>query len=125
MKIPVNARSMHFLFCFLFFNAFKKSHLQIQMANTSNDFLTEATIHYEELPYLISTPIHQVKLFREWIITERYFSLPPLPTSIFCYSFSSRFFVMHIPLYFYLLAVNLSLPTEDINLSNCTNSLKN
>lgn len=47
---------------FVFFNAFKKYYLQIflsnQMANTSNDFLTEAMIRYEELPYLISTPIH-------------------------------------------------------------------
>lgn len=121
---------MHFLFfCFLFFNAFKKSHLEIflsnQMANISNDFLTEAKTHYKELPYLISTPIHQVKLFGEWIIMEWYFSLPPLPSSIFCYSFSLCFFVMHIPLYFCLLAIHLSLSTEDINHSNSTNSLKN
>jgi len=65
---------MHFLFfCFLFFNAFKKSHLKIflssQMAKTSSDFLTEAKTHYKELPYLISTSLRQVKLLRERIIT--------------------------------------------------------
>lgn len=116
-------------FSFVFFNAFKKSLLKIllsdQMANTRNDFLTEAKTRFEELPYLISTPIHQVKLFSQQIIMEWYFTLPPLPSSIFYYSFSSCFFVMHIPLYFYLLAVHLSLPTEDTNLSNSTNSLKN
>lgn len=106
---------MHFLLGF--FNTLETSHLIIflsnHMGNTSNDLLIEAdspqgivtshlvlATHY--LFHLISPQI--TSSFSENGYSEEYFALPPLPSSNFWFSFSSRFFVMHIPLYFYLLA---------------------